>query len=230
MGGLLATGRLVFELKAGQGAKPGLGGMTMVSEEAAPGLEDQYAIERLTEGGPLLRASCPGTLTEEIFRQQIHLMANNYPRARRWVKLFPGRDVGLAARVAWAAGADAVTVDGAEGGTGWAPLSFIGHVGLPLAECLRRVGTPDGPLLASGRVADGARAVKLLALGATAAGIGRAALIAADEDPEHGLVRLVRSFELEMRLLISALGKYTPAETGTEDLWAPDHRSCHGDL
>ncbi|MHA6757545.1 glutamate synthase-related protein [Streptacidiphilus sp. PAMC 29251] len=217
--GLLATGRLVFEMKVGQGAKPGLGGLTMISEDAVPGLDDQYAIERLGAGSTVLRASCPGTFTEEIFRQQIHLMRNNYPRARCWVKLFPGRDVGPAADVAWRAGADAVTVDGAEGGTGWAPTSFLDHVGLPLAECLRRVDTTGGTLLASGRMWNGPRAVKALALGASAVGLGRAALVAVDEDPEEGLERLLRALALELRLLISSLGKYAPGEIGAEDLW-----------
>lgn len=222
---LITSGRLVFELKVGQGAKPGLGGLTMISEDAASGLDDQYAIERLTAEGPVLRCSSPGTFTEEIFRQQIHLMRNNYPRARCWVKLFPGRDVGHAAAVAWQAGADAVTVDGAEGGTGWAPTSFLEHVGLPLAEALRRVGPAGGTLLTSGRVWNGARAVKLLALGASAVGLGRAALVAVDEDPERGLERLVGAMELEMRMLISSLGKYATDELGGEDLWTPPGRS-----
>ncbi|WP_280694921.1 MULTISPECIES: glutamate synthase-related protein [unclassified Kitasatospora] len=219
VGELLATGRLAFELKVGQGAKPGLGGLTMISEAAVAGLDDQYAIERLVADGPVLRCSSPGTFTEEIFRQQIHLMRNNYPRARCWVKLFPGRDVGRAAEVAWQAGADAVTVDGAEGGTGWAPTAFLDHVGLPLAECLRRIDTGRGTLLASGRVWHGPRAVKLLALGASGVGLGRAALVAVDEDSEHGLERLLQALELEMKLLISALGKYATAELGHEDLW-----------
>ncbi|MET7300355.1 glutamate synthase-related protein [Embleya sp. NPDC005575] len=228
VGELLATGRLVFELKVGQGAKPGLGGLTMISEDAVAGLDEQYAIERLNSGGAVLRCSCPGTFTEEIFRQQIHLMRNNYPRARCWVKLFPGRDVGAAASVAWRAGADAVTVDGAEGGTGWAPTSFLDHVGLPLAECLRRVRPDEGTLLTSGRVWDGPRAVKLLALGASAVGLGRAALIAVDEDPERGLERLAHALAFEMRLLISALGKYGTDELGGEDLWAPADRAPLG--
>ncbi|MDO0928853.1 glutamate synthase-related protein [Streptomyces sp. TG1A-8] len=220
--GLLATGRLGFELKAGQGAKPGLGGLTMISEVVAADLDGQYAVERLSaDGDAVLRCSSPGTFTEEIFRRQIQLMRNNYPRARCWVKLFPGRDVGHAAAVAWEAGAHAVTVDGAEGGTGWAPTGFLDHVGLPLAECLRRVDPADRVLLASGRVWDGIRAVKLLALGARAVGLGRAALVAADEDPEHGLERLLEAMALEMRMAVSALGKYTVHETSAEDLWRP---------
>ncbi len=230
--GLLDSGRLAFELKVGQGAKPGLGGMTVVSRDTAAAVAEQYMADELfgQDAPHVLRCSSPGTFTDEILRQQIRLMRNNYPRARVWVKLPPGRDVGAAALVAWAAGADAVTVDGAEGGTGWAPLGFLDHVGLPLAECLRRIGVARrqadtqqrGCLLASGRMWAGHRAVKTLALGATAVGLGRAALIAADEDPGHGLGRLLDCLALELRLLISAVGKYSPAALDGDDIWPPD--------
>lgn len=230
--GLLDSGRLAFELKVGQGAKPGLGGMTVVSRDTAAAVAEQYLVDELfgQDAPHVLRCSSPGTFTDEILRQQIRLMRNNYPRARVWVKLPPGRDVGAAALVAWAAGADAVTVDGAEGGTGWAPLGFLDHVGLPLAECLRRIGMATrqadtqqrGDLLASGRMWAGHRVVKTLALGATAVGLGRAALIAADEDPGHGLGRLLDCLALELRLLISAVGKYSPAALDGDDIWQPD--------
>jgi methylamine---glutamate N-methyltransferase subunit C len=220
---LMATGRLAFELKTGQGAKPGLGGMTVLPRAVAAGVAEQYCVDDAFGAGAevVLRSSSPGTFTPEILRQQVHLMRNNYPRARTWVKLPPSRDVGPAAEVAWRAGADAVTVDGAEGGTGWAPRVFLDHVGLPLAECLLRIGPHDGALLASGRIWEGSRAAKCLAMGASAVGLGRAALLAASEDPAQGLVRLVRCLELELRLLVSALGKYHVRELGLEDLWSP---------
>ncbi|MFI8824483.1 glutamate synthase-related protein [Streptomyces sp. NPDC053431] len=220
---LLDSGRLAFELKTGQGAKPGLGGLTVLDRAEARRVDEQYAIEPVygTEAERVLRCSSPGTFTEEILRQQIHLMRNNYPRAKVWVKLHPGRDIGHAAAVAWAAGADAVTVDGAEGGSGWAPRAFLAQVGLPLGECLSRIGGPAGSLLASGRIWEGGRAAKCLALGATAVGLGRGALVAVDEDAENGLVHLVDCLALELRMLISALGKYTPRDLGPEDLWAP---------
>ncbi|MFJ9807693.1 glutamate synthase-related protein [Streptomyces sp. NPDC101158] len=220
---LLDSGRLAFELKTGQGAKPGLGGLTVLDRAEARRVDEQYAIEPVygTEAERVLRCSSPGTFTEEILRQQIHLMRNNYPRAKVWVKLHPGRDIGHAAAVAWAAGADAVTVDGAEGGSGWAPRAFLAQVGLPLGECLSRIGAHGGSLLASGRIWEGSRAAKCLALGATAVGLGRGALVAVDENPDSGLVNLVDCLALELRLLISALGKYTPRALGTEDLWAP---------
>lgn len=223
---LLETGRLAFELKVGQGAKPGLGGMTIPSRADAARVADLYAIDSIfgAEDDRVLRSASPGTFTEEILRQQIRLMRNNFPRARVWVKLHPGRDVAAAAAVAWTAGADAVTVDGAEGGSGWAPKAFLDQVGLPLAECLARLGhggPPAGCLLATGRMWDGARVVKALALGARAAGLGRAAFLAVDEDPRAGLVRLAECLALEIKLLISSLGKYRAAALGPEDLWSP---------
>lgn len=219
---LLESGRLAFELKVGQGAKPGLGGLTVLRAEAAAKLAGAFTLDQVfSDGGDVLRCASPGTFTDEILRQQIRFMRNNFPRARIWVKLHPGRDIAAAAAVAWAAAADAVTVDGAEGGTGFSPLAFLDHVGLPLAECLRRISEHRGDLLASGRMFEGTRAVKCLALGANAIGLGRAAILATDEDPRDGLRRLVEALALEMRLLISAVGKYTPAVLDRDDLWHP---------
>ncbi|WP_328968116.1 glutamate synthase-related protein [Streptomyces sp. NBC_00239] len=236
---LLESGRLAFELKTGQGAKPGLGGMTVVDRAEADRLSGRFTVRDVLGSGTAdgtaehrLRCATPGTFTEEIVRQQLRFMRNNFPKARTWVKFHPGRDVARAAATAWRAGADAVTVDGAEGGTGWAPRVFLDQVGLGLADCLRLIaasghhgsGASDGPggcLLATGRMWEGGRAVRALALGARAVGLGRAALIAVDEDPEDGLVRLAEALALEARLLISALGKYAPGSLGAEDLWWP---------
>ncbi|MFF4323656.1 glutamate synthase-related protein [Streptomyces sp. NPDC001568] len=218
------SGRLGFELKTGQGAKPGLGGMTVVGAAEAERLAGRFAVRDLLgePAGRRLRSATPGTFTEEILRQQLRFMRNNFPLARTWVKFHPGRDIARAAATAWAAGADAVTVDGAEGGTGWAPRVFLDGAGLPLGECLRRIERPAGAaLLASGRMWEGGRAVRALALGATAVGLGRAALLAVDEDPDEGLVRLVEALALEVRLLISAVGQYRPADLSPEDLWSP---------
>ncbi len=220
---LLESGRLAFELKVGQGAKPGLGGMTVMRREAAASLADQFTMDPVfgQDSDEVLRSASPGTFTEEILRQQIRLMRNNFPKARIWVKFHPGRDIDRAAEVAWRAGADAVTVDGAEGGSGWAPTSFLDHVGLPLGESLSLTAehSREHCLLAAGRIWEGVRTVKALALGARAAGLGRAAFLAVDEDPAEGLVRLVECLALEIKLLVSALGKYDLRALGPEDLW-----------
>jgi isopentenyl diphosphate isomerase/L-lactate dehydrogenase-like FMN-dependent dehydrogenase len=75
---------------------------------------------------------------------------------------------------------------------------------------------------------EGTRAVKCLAMGATAVGLGRAALLAVDEDADNGLVRLVDCLALELRMIISALGKYTVDALDLEDVWFPGSDS--GDI
>ncbi|HEU4736314.1 MAG TPA: glutamate synthase-related protein [Solirubrobacterales bacterium] len=224
---LVQLGRLGFELKVGQGAKPGLGGMAIVSDETMARLRGRYRGEKMAGLGPRrsLRMATPGTFTEEILRSQIRLMRSNFPHCRTWVKLPPGRDVAIAAAIVWEAGADAVVVDGAEGGTGLAPRAFLNHVGLPLGECLRRVRPAGNCLCASGRVWEGSRALKCLALGARSVGLGRAAVLAVDENPTEGLCNLVEALELELRLLVSALGKYSVAEVSSEDLWPLGNQS-----
>lgn len=223
---LLESGRLGFELKVGQGAKPGLGGMTLLDRADAERLGDRFVTEEIFghQAERSLRTCSPGTFTEEILRQQIRLMRNNFPRAKVWVKLHPGRDVDHATAVAWSAGADAVTVDGAEAGSGWAPVAPLEQAGLPLGECLLRIGRSESCLLVSGRTWEGGRVVKCLALGATAAGLGRAALIAADEDAGQGVVSLVTAMALELKLLISSFGKYSIGQLAEDDVWFPGGR------
>lgn len=63
--------------------------------------------------------------------------------------------------------------------------------------------------------------MKALALGARAVGLGRAALLAVDEDAEAGLVRLVESIALELRLLISSVGKYHVNALEADDVLLP---------
>jgi len=215
---LVASGRLAFELKLGQGAKGCSGGITMVDSAAADHLADRFALEAVN-GGTLLRISAPGTFTQDILRSQVRLIRNNFPDVRVWVKLPPGRDLAVAATTAWEAGADAVTVDAASGGSGLAPTALLQHLGLPLDACLAQFVDVAGPLLVSGRMWEGSRAVKALALGATAVGIGRAALLAVAEEPERGLLNLLAAMALEMQLLTAALGKYSIARLGREDLW-----------
>ena len=197
--------------------------MTVLGVSEARRLAGRFAVHDVfgADSASRLRCASPGTFTEEIVSQQIRFMRNNFPRARVWVKFHPGRDIAGAVTTAWCAGADAVTVDGAEGGTGWAPRAFLDQVGLPLAECLRRIGEPAGCLLATGRMWEGVRVVKCLALGATAVGLGRAALLAVDEDGDAGLIRLVESLALEVRLLVSALGKYSAGQLAPDDVWWP---------
>lgn len=70
---LLETGRLAMELKVGQGAKPGIGGVTLLSRDRAAELDEHYHLDPIVEkfSDTVVRHSSPGTFTEEILRQQI---------------------------------------------------------------------------------------------------------------------------------------------------------------
>ncbi|WNI19399.1 hypothetical protein [Actinacidiphila sp. ITFR-21] len=106
---LLESGRPGFALKTGQGAKPGLGGMTVVGAAEAARLAGRSAVRDVlgdgdtdTDGtgggtGFRLRSASHGTFTEEIVRQQPRFLRNDFPRVRTWVKFHPGRDVAEAA-------------------------------------------------------------------------------------------------------------------------------------
>lgn len=54
------SGRLGFELKVGQGAKPGLGGMTVIEAAEAERLAEQFAVrDLLGDPGRRLRCATP---------------------------------------------------------------------------------------------------------------------------------------------------------------------------
>src|SRR5260370_42666567 len=94
--------------------------------------------------------------------------------------------VGHDVRLAVAAGADVVVVDGMQGGTAATQDMFIEHTGIPTlaavrlaAEALADLGlTGQVQLVISGGIRTGADVAKALALGADAVSIGVAALVA----------------------------------------------------
>jgi isopentenyl-diphosphate Delta-isomerase len=120
------------------------------------------------------------------------------------------------------AGVAAIDVAGA-GGTNWALIegrrepaaervaaAFAGW-GVPTADALAaaRATAPDLPLIASGGLRDGVDAAKALALGATAAGLARPFLLAAQADTASEVAAtLVR----QLRVAVWAAGAASAAE------------------
>ncbi|MQA07739.1 MAG: FMN-binding glutamate synthase family protein [Pseudonocardiaceae bacterium] len=172
-----------IEVVIGQGAKPGGGGMLLgqkVSERVAgmrtlpAGIDQRSASRHPDWVGP----------------DDLRIKIEELREATSWekpvyVKLGATR-VTNDVKLAVAAGADVVVVDGMQGGTGATQDVFIENAGIPTlpavrqaAEALREVGMADEvQLVVSGGIRTGADAAKALALGADAVSVGVAPLIA----------------------------------------------------
>ncbi|ABL87325.1 glutamate synthase (NADPH) GltB2 subunit [Pyrobaculum islandicum DSM 4184] len=217
-------GRIGFEIKVGQGAKPGLGGVIKIPKEQAEKLRRKYLIDY--DGGKYAtRYSVPGTFTREILTGAIRFMKTAYPKAKIWIKLGPFRDAAEVIEVASREGADAVVIDGKEGGTGMAPtvaLKDLGYptvVGLKYIKAAREAGVKTS-LLIAGRLYNGGHVVKAVALGATAVYMARPFLIAALTKGEEGVSKYIESLKLEIQMAVSALGKYDVRDLAPEDVAA----------
>jgi glutamate synthase domain-containing protein 2 len=174
-------------LKLSQGAKPGIGGVL-------PGAKVNAEIARVrgvpagrtVVSPPYHRAfSTPRELVRFVARMRE--LSGGKPAG---FKLCPGsRSQFLAvckAMLEEGTGPDFIVVDGAEGGTGAAPLEFADHVGTPLTEGLHMVhnalvgtGLRDRISVgASGKIATGADLVKRLVQGADYGNAARAMMFA----------------------------------------------------
>lgn len=172
-----------IEVVIGQGAKPGGGGMLLgqkVSERVAamrtlpPGIDQRSASRHPDWVGP----------------DDLRIKLEELREATSWekpiyVKIGATR-VTNDVKLAVAAGADVVVVDGMQGGTAATQDVFLENAGIPslpavrlAAEALREIGMEDQvQLIVSGGIRTGADVAKALALGANAVSVGVASLIA----------------------------------------------------
>jgi methylamine---glutamate N-methyltransferase subunit C len=172
-----------IEVVVGQGAKPGGGGMLLGLK-----VTERVAAMRTLPVGIDQRSACrhpdwtgPDDLEIKI-RELREITDWEKPI---YVKVGATRvkyDVALAVK----SGADAVVVDGMQGGTGATQDVFIEHVGIPTLPAVRQAVESlqeldmhrKVQLIVSGGIRSGADVAKALALGADAVSIGTAALIA----------------------------------------------------
>ncbi|WP_436842042.1 FMN-binding glutamate synthase family protein [Streptomyces virginiae] len=174
-------------LKISQGAKPGIGGVL----PAAKVNEEIARIRGVPQGRTVI--SPPFHRVYSTPRELVRFLA-------RMRELADGKPVGfklcLGSRREFLAVCkamldegstpDFIVVDGAEGGTGAAPLEFVDNIGLPLGEGLMAmhnalvgVGLRDRIRIgASGKVATGSDIVKRLLQGADYTNAGRAMMFA----------------------------------------------------
>lgn len=171
-----------IEIKIGQGAKSGMGGHLLAEKVTA----EVSRIRMIPEGTDALS---PARHMDIVGPEDLSMKISQLREITDWkvpimVKFTSGRvadDVKIAAK----AGADAVVVDGMQGGTGAGPDVVTEHSGIPTIaaiveadEALKEVNLRDEvSLIAAGGIRSGADVAKAIALGADAVYIGTAALV-----------------------------------------------------
>jgi glutamate synthase domain-containing protein 2 len=165
----------MVEIKLSQGAKPGHGGVL-----PGPKVTEEIAEAR----GVMVGQDCVSPATHSSFSTPLELMAF----IQQLRTLSEGKPVGfklcighpwewfsiVKAMLETGIQPDFIVVDGAEGGTGAAPLEFSDHMGMPLQEALRLVhntlvgaGLRDSIHVgASGKIVSAFDMARALALGA----------------------------------------------------------------
>lgn len=172
-----------IEIKIGQGAKPGQGGLLMGEK-----VVDEVASIRGIPVG--VDAISPARHLDIVGPEDLKMKIDELREATDWkvpiiVKVSAGR-VGDDVKIAAKAGADIVVVDAKPAGTGASPhlvTEYAGYPAIPAAveadRALRELGIRDEvSLVISGGVRNGADIAKLLALGADAVAVSTPVLVA----------------------------------------------------
>ncbi|WP_375407055.1 FMN-binding glutamate synthase family protein [uncultured Amnibacterium sp.] len=202
-----------IEIVLGQGAKPGGGGMLLGQK-----ITERVAAMRTLPVGIDQRSPSrhpdwtgPDDLTIKIAELR-ELTDWQKPILVKVGASRPYYDTALAVK----AGADAVVLDGMQGGTAATQDVFIEHVGIPTlaairpaVDALQELGVHrEVQLIVSGGIRSGADVAKALALGADAVSIGTAALIALGDNSPR--------FAEEYESLGSAAGFYEDFQDGRD--------------
>jgi len=177
----------MIEIKLSQGAKPGHGGV-LPGAKVTPEIAAARGVE--------IGVDCISPARHTVFSTPLELMGF----IAKLRELSQGKPVGIKlcvghghefmamckAMIETEIMPDFIVVDGAEGGTGAAPLEFVDHLGMPLREglsfaqnCLIGAGLRDRIKLAgSGRIVTAFDMARVLALGADWCNAARAFMFA----------------------------------------------------
>ena len=165
----------MVEIKLSQGAKPGHGGVL-----PGPKVTEEIAEARVVRVGqdcvsPATHSSFSTPLELMTFIQQLRTLSEGKPVGFKLCIGHPWEWFAIVkAMLETGVQPDFIVVDGAEGGTGAAPLEFSDHMGMPLQEALRLVhntlvgaGLRDSIRVgASGKIVSAFDMARALALGA----------------------------------------------------------------
>ncbi len=172
-----------LEIIVGIGAKPGLSGHLMASKIT----REIAQFRQLPEGIDLHSHPRHGDIfgADDLCLKMEELRDVTDGEIPIFIKIAAGR-VWEDVKIAVKAGVDGIVIDGAEGGTGAAPVVASNHLGIPtlpaLVQAVRSLEDmgvkEEVSLIVSGGIKDGADVAKALALGADAVAIGTGAMIA----------------------------------------------------
>ncbi len=170
------------EIKIGQGAKPGMGGL-LLGEKVTQDIAKMRGIPVGTD------AISPARHLDIVGPEDLKMKIEQLREITEWkvpiiVKYAAGRvadDVKIAAK----AGADIIVIDGKPSGTGATPYIVTEHTGystmaavVEAHKALKEIGLRDKvSLVVGGGITNGADAAKVLALGADAVMIASATLV-----------------------------------------------------
>lgn len=202
-----------IEIVVGQGAKPGGGGMLLGQK-----ISERVAKMRHLPQGIDQRSSCrhpDWTGPDDLEIKVLEVREITDWQVPIYIKIAATRPY-FDTKLAVKAGADAIVLDGMQGGTAATQDVFIEHVGLPLLGSIRQAVRAlqemdmhrKVQLIVSGGIRNGADVAKAMALGADAVSIGTAALVAlGDNDPK---------WEEEYRKLGTSAGAYDDWHEGKD--------------
>jgi glutamate synthase domain-containing protein 2 len=172
----------MIEIKLSQGAKPGHGGILPAAKVTA----EIAATRGVPEGRDCVSPSRHSAFSTPIemvqFIAKLRELAKGKPVGFKLCIGHPHEFMAICkAMVETGIYADFIVIDGAEGGTGAAPLEFLDHIGTPLREgltyarnCLIGAGLRDKIKLgASGRIVTAFDMARTLALGADWCNVAR---------------------------------------------------------
>lgn len=173
----------VIEIKVGQGAKPGEGGML-------PGFKVNPKVAEARRTPPFVALLSPSNNHDiysiEDLAQLIEELKAVNPFAKISVKVPVVAGIGLIAVGVAKAGADVINITGYDGGTGAARRHALQYVGLPAEigvvqahRALTEAGLRNRvEIWCDGGMRTGADAVKMILLGANRVGFGTMAMVA----------------------------------------------------
>ncbi len=177
----------MIEIKLSQGAKPGHGGILLGSKVTA----SIAAARGVPEGVDCISPSCHSAFSTPMellqFIARLRELSGGKPVGIKLCVGHPWEFFAIAkAMIETGDQPDFITVDGAEGGTGAAPVEFADHIGAPLREGLMLVhNTLTGlnlraktRIIVSGKLISAFDMARVFALGADACNMARGFMFA----------------------------------------------------